>query len=119
MHTGIENNNPGSEIPSIPDGKDSSSPVDVEFWHDVLLNYYGSDEHMRRTTVIRLDWYKYVGGVEHEYVLATVVRHTQGQKSFYLRLERRVSEEPFTDENRTNVKEETVDSDSQVLHSNT
>ena len=118
MHTGIEKSNPGSEIPSIPDGKDSSSPVDVEFWHDVLLNYYGSNAHMRGTIVIRLDWYKYVGGVEHEYVLATVIRQMQGPK-FYLRLERRASEEPFTDENRTNVKEETLDSDSQVLCSNT
>jgi len=104
MSSGTEGSTSGSEVPSIRDGKDASPSLDIIIWFDFVRQYYGSPAHMQATTVIGLHWYKYAEGVEHEYVLATVLRQDQ---KIYLRLERRASDEAFVDE-KTVVKEETL-----------
>jgi len=104
MSSGTEDSTSGSEIPSIRDGKDTSPSLDIRIWFDFVRQYYDSPAHMQATTVAGLHWYKYAGGVEHEYVLATVLRQDQ---KIYLRLERRASDEAFVDE-KTVVKEETL-----------
>ena len=58
---------------------------------------------MQASTVVQLDWYKYTQGVQHEYVVATVLR--EGKK-FYLRLERRASDETMVNgKNMLNLEE--------------
>jgi len=105
MSSSAGNSIPGPEFPPIRHGMDTSMEDFIENWSWHIFHCYGSPEEMQRTKVVRLDWYKYAKGVEHEYVLATVLR--DGQR-FYLRLERRASDEAAVNEKNV-LREENIE----------
>ena len=90
-------------------GSDSSAANTLLTLTPLICQYiYTSPTDAQRATVVRLDWYKYTNGLEHEFILATLVRKDNLDRKYYLRFERRATHHANVCE-KNMLKEENIE----------
>ncbi|KAJ3504434.1 hypothetical protein NLJ89_g7935 [Agrocybe chaxingu] len=85
-----------AEIPPFSSKTNDSHQQLISTWHWYVGGSYSSPTDLQNTIVVRIQWFKNSGGLEHEFLVVTVKR--QGGLVATLRIERRPSHDQIVSE---------------------